>query len=452
MFYKEYNGLTGEKMGKKRRYNSHKSLILRIVSLLVFVVFSFAAIKIGIVAGNFIFDMDSGFIHSLDTENFKITINRAIPLIEMVYDSGKVDASIGGELMNIVQLIFNFDLNMPLTILNAYSPYFSSYYHKHYLLQIAQHGEEGGHENKNYNVENNNTEEKEDEDEDNEEIKQGTGEDANQDQPNFIQDESSITYEEIEEKYIDKSNTVSSGKITIQNETKHKIDEAEIKRLLNAPLKFDFNKSKNKVLIYHTHTTEGYLKSLAELDKKDVPNRTNDTKYSVVRVGDELAQLLKKKYGIDVLHNGTVHDYPYNSSYSNSLKTLTQYLKSYPNIKLMFDIHRDGLGKGEPKLRAVKNVNGKNAAQIMFVVGTDGSGLKHPAWKENLKLAIKLQEKLNEKAPGLAKSIYISNNRYNHHISPGTLTIEIGGDGNLVSEALESVKYLAAAINDVINK
>jgi len=63
----------------------------------------------------------------------------------------------------------------------------------------------------------------------------------------------------------------------------------------------------------------------------------------------------------------------------------------------------------------------------MFVVGTDGTGLEHPNWRENLKLAIKLQQKLNEKYPGITRPIYISRNRYNQHLTNGSLIVEIGG-------------------------
>ena len=71
----------------------------------------------------------------------------------------------------------------------------------------------------------------------------------------------------------------------------------------------------------------------------------------------------------------------------------------------------------------------------MFVVGTNATGLEHPEWRENLKLAITLQSMLDERYPGLTRPIYISKNRYNQHLSKGALIVEIGGDGNLISES-----------------
>ena len=40
-------------------------------------------------------------------------------------------------------------------------------------------------------------------------------------------------------------------------------------------------------------------------------------------------------------------------------------------------------------------INDMYAAQLMFVIGTDGGGLEHPNWLQNLKIAVKIQEKAN---------------------------------------------------------
>jgi stage II sporulation protein P len=119
---------------------------------------------------------------------------------------------------------------------------------------------------------------------------------------------------------------------------------------------------------------------------------------------------------------------------------------------LFFDIHRDGLSSDKPKLRVTTTINKKTVAQIMFVVGVGTDSLKNSHWKENLKFAMHLQVVLNEKYPGLAKPIYVREGRFNQHISSDSLIIEIGGDGNLLSECVDSTKYVAWAINEVINE
>lgn len=432
----------------KSRYSgrARKRKLKGFVKIPLFVLLAWLAIQIGKFGGNMVYNADPKMIQTVDTEYFKITLNYSLPLIDMVYNSGKVNTSFTREIKSIVQGIFGFDLDSPLTVLNAQSSFFLSYYNKEYtpLLALREQERSLGSKTENKSGEGDKIAEN------NQTGKSGqTGDNEPQEEkPGLPEAASSIAYEEKDEKKeASPDDTLSEGKVTIQNKTNYEID---ISGLLKEPLNLKFNSKGPKVLVYHTHTTESYVRSEKELDKEDVPSWSLNQEYNVVKVGDELSQLLEKKYGIEVLHNGTVHDYPdYNSAYGNSLQTLHNYMKSYPSISLTFDIHRDGLGDGK-KLRMYETIDGKNAAKVMFVVGTNGKGLEHPKWKENLKLALKLQERLNQICPGLARPVWISNNRYNQHITSGSLIIEIGGDGNTLGEALESTKYLAQAINDVI--
>ena len=434
----------------KRRFKTKNKILFKMLLVPCIILVLYLAIRVGIAGGNMIFSMDSDFVKTVDTENFKVTLTKSFPLMDTVYNSGNINVTFLGEISNMVKSIFGFDLNSPVTILNAQSSLFHNYYKKDYQLFLAQQDKEN---NTNNNVVEDNTERDESSAPPKAEVTPPDSGNTVVDEggAKYKEDASSITYEEVDEnRDFSEDKAITSGNITLQNETKFKIDKAEIDRLLKEPLKLKFDKKGPKVLIYHTHTTESYIRNLNELEKKGIPNSSNDARYNVVRVGDEIAQNLEKKYGIDVIHNGTIHNIPYNSSYANSLSTIDKYLKSYPSIRIILDIHRDGLGSSGKKLRVVDNIKGKNAAKIMFVVGTNGTGLKNPNWKENLKLAIKLEAKLNEQYPGLAKPIYISNNRYNQHMAGGALIIEVGGDGNTLDEAVESAKYLAKAISDVI--
>lgn len=332
---------------------------------------------------------------------------------------------------------FGIDRYNPITILTANYPYFKMYYNNQYQEYIAQkQAEQKASEEKKMQ----------------EEAKAKALQDSIQSQENantstttFKEASSSITYEgDLEDEDKETSSVVTSGKINIVNQTKYTID---IEKLLKEPLKLP-NKKGPQILVYHTHTTESFLKSADEIGKKNIPSRTTDSKYNVTRVGDALISNLKK-YNINVLHDSTIHDKDYNSSYVESLKTLTKYVNKYPSLKMTIDLHRDAIS-GE-KLRVVKNVNGKNVAQIMFVIGTD-SKLPNSKWKENLKLALKIQARLNEICPGITKPIYISKSRYNQHLTNGSVIIEIGGDGNVIDECVRSTSYLAQAINDVLYK
>ncbi len=338
---------------------------------------------------------------------------------------------------------FGIDRYNPITILTANYPYFKMYYNNEYQDYLVQ---------KQIELEQKALEEKKIQEakaialEANAQIQENvanTSSDSSID--TFKEVSSSITYEgDVEDEEKDTDSVITSGKINIINQTKYTIN---INKLLAEPLKLP-NKKGPQILVYHTHTTESFLKNLDQLTMKNVATRTTDSKYNVTRVGEALISNFKK-YDINVLHDTTIHDKDYNSSYVKSLKTLTKYVDKYSSLKMTIDLHRDAVS-GQ-KLRVVKKINGKDVAQIMFVIGTD-SKLSNPKWKENLKLALKIQARLNEVYPGLAKPIYISKNRYNQHLTNGSVIVEIGGDGNTIDECVRSTSYLARAIDDVLYK
>lgn len=417
----------------------------RILKIFLIVLLAAAAIKLGTVGGDMLYRSDKKIIRSIEVETYRSTLNLSLPIIDTIYNSGKISISFSGQIKGLIKDIFHFDLNSPVTILSAQSPYFYSYYVGDYKRHLAQ-----GQSSEPYfyiaELETPDGKDVENKDKENP-VPEPTspassifygGEDDRESTP----DNSAITHNKIAFNY--------SGDTRYKDHIEKLIkDKIDIDKLMKEPLKFSFDKKGPKVLIYHTHTNEGYLKDLSQLDKKGIPSRTTDARYSVVRVGEELAQIFRKKYGIEVIHNATIHNYPNdNVAYGKSLNTATSILKSYPSIRLVLDIHRDGLD--DKKLRIVNKVHKKDVAKIMFVIGTD-TRFNHPNWLENMKLAIKLQNKLNEKYPGLARPIYISHNRYNQHLGNGSLIVEIGGDGNTIDECMESTKYLAEVINETIN-
>ncbi|QNU65567.1 stage II sporulation protein P [Ruminiclostridium herbifermentans] len=394
----------------------------------------------GILLGSFAFKVSIAGINKTDTnDSSKSGLSDALNNKSTNYEA--ID-----KFNDILFNSFGIDRYNPITILTANYPYFKMYYnneYQDYLVQTQIELEKKALEEKKIQ------EAKEKALEANAQIKENTETAENtssESSANTFQEvSSSITYEgdeEDEEKVTD--SVVTSGKVNIINQTNYKID---VNKLLAEPLNLP-NKKGPQILIYHTHTTESYLKNLEQLTMKNVESRTTDSKYNVTRVGEALINNLKK-YDINVLHDTTIHDKDYNSSYGNSLKTLTKYVDKYSSLKMTIDLHRDAIS-GQ-KLRVVKTINGKNAAQIMFVIGTD-SKLPNSKWKENLKLALKIQARLNELYPGLVKPVYISKNRYNQHLTNGSVIIEIGGDGNTIDECVRSTEYLARAINDVLYK
>lgn len=206
-----------------------------------------------------------------------------------------------------------------------------------------------------------------------------------------------------------------------------------------------------QVLIVHTHGSEAYTMPPGEEYEASSECRTTNCNYNVVRVGDEIAAALEEA-GISVIHDATLHDYPqYSGAYDRSLATINSYLEQYPSISFVLDIHRDAISDGEGNMyKVVSNVAGVNAAQMTFVIGTDGGGLEHPNWRENLKLAAAVQQNLLDDYPTLMRPITVRNSRYNQHVTTGSLLVEMGAAGNSLDEALLSGRLLGQALAETI--
>ncbi len=178
--------------------------------------------------------------------------------------------------------------------------------------------------------------------------------------------------------------------------------EVDKRALLQAPLELTPASDGPQVLIIHTHTTESYRPEAGwEYEQSDTL-RTEDTNYSVVRVGRELADTLEL-LGIETLHDETIHDVPsYNDSYARTLEDIQADLAANPSIRLVLDVHRDAIADEQGNyIPTAVTVDGRSTAQIMLVVGTDQGGLEHPDWQKNLSCALKVQAILNRNAPGV---------------------------------------------------
>ncbi|MBQ7668907.1 MAG: stage II sporulation protein P [Clostridia bacterium] len=261
-----------------------------------------------------------------------------------------------------------------------------------------------------------------------------------------------IVDEEVEE-VIKEENVVNAKEVTLdwqnilKNETKFNVD---IDKLKNEKLNFKLNKKDIEVLIYHTHSTECYSKSKGYEYEASGVFRTLNKKVSVIRIGNEIKANLQK-YGIGVYHDETLYDYPdYNKSYSNAGKSIPKLLDKYKNVKIVLDVHRDAIGVGTEQYKPVVKINGENVAQFMLVIGTNGGGLKHDAWKENLKLALKIKEKADEKYPGLCRYIILRKERFNQQVTNGAMIVEMGATGNTIPEVINASKYFAEILNDVV--
>lgn len=232
-----------------------------------------------------------------------------------------------------------------------------------------------------------------------------------------------------------------SGRVYISNSTEHELSVQE----LTAPFDAALTEDEPQFLILHTHGSEAYTPAPGTEVEYSGNLRTTDNRYNVVHVGDVMAQELAEA-GISVLHDRTLYDYPsYSGAYDRALSAIESYLVQYPSIRFVLDVHRDAIEDTEGnEYKVITPIEGMDpCAQITLVVGSDGSGLEHPHWMENLKLAVALQQNLLQTYPTFARPILLRNSRYNQHATTGSLLIEVGAAGNSPEEAALAGKLLA---------
>ncbi len=220
-----------------------------------------------------------------------------------------------------------------------------------------------------------------------------------------------------------------------------------IESLLLQKLDWDLPGETPTVLILHSHASESYTKTAEQDYRESSGYRTLDTAYNMVALGEALCARLREA-GIGVVHDRQIHDYPsYNNAYQNSRDAASDYLRRYPDIRIVLDLHRDAvlLSDGSQYAPTVE-LGGKRCAQLMLIVGTDGAGASHPDWRENLALALKLQVLLERAAEGITRPTILRTSRYNQDLSTGALLIEIGTAGNTLDEAMAAVEPLAQAL------
>lgn len=206
-----------------------------------------------------------------------------------------------------------------------------------------------------------------------------------------------------------------------------------------------------QILIVHTHGSEAYSQTDGLTYQESDSYRTTDCSRNMVRVGEEMAQIFREN-GFEVIHDTNLYDYPaYNGAYDRSGAAVKDWLAKYPTIKIILDVHRDALvGTDGSIYKLVSEENGEKVAQVMLVVGTDGSGASHPYWIDNLALAIRYQQELISDYVTLARPIVLRNSRYNQNLSTGSLLVEVGGHGNTLTEALAGARLFAQSVSQVL--
>lgn len=232
---------------------------------------------------------------------------------------------------------------------------------------------------------------------------------------------------------------------TIDKNTMAGSDQLNVGKLLEQDLRISKESDGPQILIYHTHSQEGFADS--------VPGDTGTT---IMGVGDRLADILQDTYGYQVLHHTGQYDVDSrDDAYSKALPAIEQVLKENPSIEVIIDLHRDEMAE-ETKL--VMDLDGRPTARFMFFNGlsrTRKTGNISYLYNENqagnLAFSFQMQLKATEYYPGLTRKIYLKGYRYNMHLRPRTLLVELGAQNNTVEEAMNACDPLAHILDMVLS-
>ena len=216
--------------------------------------------------------------------------------------------------------------------------------------------------------------------------------------------------------------------------------------LLGKSMKLETGAENVQILIYHTHSQEGYADSAP-----------GDVSTGVVGAADYLTERLQEKYGFNVMHHTGEYDVKdRDNAYSYAGPALEQILAEHPSIEVVIDLHRDGVAE---TTRLVTEVNGKQTAQIMFFNGlsrTTANGdipyLANPYLADNLAFSFQMKLAAEEYYPGFARSNYLKGYRYNLHYRPKSLLIEVGAQTNTFEEARNAMEPLADILHRVLTE
>ncbi|MBQ7972806.1 MAG: stage II sporulation protein P [Lachnospiraceae bacterium] len=215
--------------------------------------------------------------------------------------------------------------------------------------------------------------------------------------------------------------------------------------ILETDCRIDKNGEGPQILIYHTHSQEGFADS--------VPG---DNTTTIVGAGAHLADLLRREYGYSVYHHTGTYDVDSrDDAYAVAAPALEEILERYPQIQVIIDLHRDGVAENR---RLVTEIDGVKMARFMFFNGMSYSNKKgkldylpNEHLEGNLAISLKATLAANEYYPGLARTNYLNAYRYNMHYRDKTLLIELGAQTNTVEEIMNSCEPLAHVLDLVLS-
>lgn len=267
------------------------------------------------------------------------------------------------------------------------------------------------------------------------------------DNPAAVEKCSFVPHEKVKEIDLEKLKdyeTLVKSFYTIDATTMAGSDQLNVEKLMGRDMRLEKGGDGPQILIYHTHSQEGFRDSVA-----------GDPYTTIVGVGEELARILREDYGYQVLHHTGEYDKPSrNAAYSRALPKIEEVLEENTSIQVVIDLHRDAMPE---QTRLVTEIDGKKTAKLMFFNGlsrTRQTGnldyLYNVYQEDNLAFSFQMEKAAQEYYPDLTRKIYLKGYRYNMHLKPRTLLIELGAQNNTLEEAMNACGPLAHILNVVL--
>ncbi|MCI8649675.1 MAG: stage II sporulation protein P [Anaerotruncus sp.] len=242
------------------------------------------------------------------------------------------------------------------------------------------------------------------------------------------------------------NNLIAYGQGKLRNYTN--VPDSEVQEIMEQGMNIHLEDTEEpQVLIFHTHATEAYEPYDSEnYDMRNSWRSTDHTK-NMIAVGDVLEKELQAA-GIGVVHDKTLHDYPsYNGAYERSAETIKSYLEKYPSIKIALDVHRDAIQREEDLIvKPTVEIEGKKAAQLMIITGSEDGTMGVPNWRENLRFAASIQDAIEQDYPHLTRPIFFCYRKYNMDLTNGSLLFEVGSQANTLEESIYTAQLVGKSL------
>ena len=231
------------------------------------------------------------------------------------------------------------------------------------------------------------------------------------------------------------SNNIVYKEETINTNSEVYLEEKEQEQINTSPI----------VYIYNTHQTENY--STEYLTEYTITPNIMIASYMLKEKLEEydIYSYVEEKSIKEILNK---NKWKYNKSYKVSRMFIEQRKKEYQSLKIYIDLHRDSVKRKHTTVE----INNSSYARIMILVGLD-----HNNYKNNLKEAQKINEKINTYYPGLSRGIYKKSGKgvngiYNQDYSKYVFLFEIGGVENNINEVNNTINALSKVLSEYIKE